>query len=93
MVRGDLRVKNIGMKKSKFGVKWIIIVPVQVSTTHALRHSHASLLIHLGENALIIRDRLGHASVDETLNTYSHLYSNANHKVADTLTNLLKQNM
>ncbi|AZK44755.1 hypothetical protein EEI45_03810 [Erysipelothrix piscisicarius] len=62
-------------------------------TTHALRDSHASLLINLGENALVIRNRLGHASVDETLNTYSHLYSNANHKVADTLTNLLNENL
>ena len=27
---------------------------------HALRHSHASLLISMGENPLIIKDRLGH---------------------------------
>lgn len=31
--------------------------------THALRHSHASLLISLGENALVIRDRLGHEDI------------------------------
>ena len=27
---------------------------------HALRHSHASLLTSMGENPLIIKDRLGH---------------------------------
>ena len=37
---------------------------------HALRHSHASLLISLGENALIVRDRLGHEDIETTLGTY-----------------------
>lgn len=41
---------------------------------HDLRHSHASLLIHLGINPLIISKRLGHEKVDTTLNIYSHLY-------------------
>lgn len=27
---------------------------------HALRHSHASLLISMGENPLLIKERLGH---------------------------------
>lgn len=53
--------------------------------THALRHSHASLLISLGENALIIRDRLGHEDVETTLATYGHLYPNTNKDVANKL--------
>lgn len=40
--------------------------------THALRHSHASLLISLGENALVVRDRLGHEDIQTTLGTYGH---------------------
>lgn len=57
--------------------------------THALRHSHASLLISLGENALIVRDRLGHEDIETTLGTYGHLYPNTNRGVADKLTNLV----
>lgn len=49
---------------------------------HALRHSHAALLISLGENALAIRDRLGHEDVQTTLGTYGHLYAEANRGVA-----------
>ncbi len=49
---------------------------------HALRHSHAALLISLGENALAIRDRLGHEDVKTTLGTYGHLYAEANKGVA-----------
>ena len=45
---------------------------------HDLRHSHASLLIHLGVNPVLISKRLGHEKVETTLNTYSHIYPNAN---------------
>jgi integrase len=41
---------------------------------HDLRHSHASLLIHLGFSPLVIQERLGHENIETTLNTYSHLY-------------------
>ena len=59
---------------------------------HALRHSHASLLISLGENALIVRDRLGHEDIETTLGTYGHLYPNTNREVADRLSGLLTEN-
>ncbi|WP_373166348.1 tyrosine-type recombinase/integrase [Agathobaculum sp. Marseille-P7918] len=59
---------------------------------HALRHSHASLLISLGENALVVRDRLGHEDIETTLGTYGHLYPNTNREVADRLSGLLTEN-
>lgn len=52
---------------------------------HALRHSHASLLISMGENALVIKDRLGHEDIETTLGTYGHLYPNSNMDVAKKL--------
>ncbi|MEG0091301.1 MAG: site-specific integrase, partial [Oscillospiraceae bacterium] len=56
---------------------------------HALRHSHASLLISMGENPLIIKDRLGHEDIQTTLGTYGHLYPNSNFEVAHKLTGML----
>lgn len=41
---------------------------------HDIRHSHVSLLIHLGFSPLIIAERVGHEKVATTLNTYSHLF-------------------
>lgn len=41
---------------------------------HDLRHSHASLLIEMGFNILIISQRLGHENVQTTWETYAHLY-------------------
>lgn len=52
---------------------------------HALRHSHASLLISMGENPLIIKDRLGHEKIQTTLGIYGHLYPNSNFEVAKKL--------
>lgn len=61
--------------------------------THALRHSHASLLISLGESALVIRDRLGHEDIKTTLGTYGHLYPNTNRDVADKLSNIFENSV
>ncbi|GGD00342.1 site-specific integrase [Enterococcus wangshanyuanii] len=52
---------------------------------HALRHSHASLLISMGKNALLIKERLGHEDVQTTLGTYGHLYPNSSNEIADDL--------
>ena len=41
---------------------------------HDFIHSHASLLINNGEDYLVVKERLGHASITTTIDTYSHLY-------------------
>lgn len=41
---------------------------------HDFRHSHASLLANEGINIQEIARRLGHANIEMTWNTYSHLY-------------------
>ena len=56
---------------------------------HALRHSHASLLISMGENPLLIKERLGHEKIQTTLGTYGHLYPNTNIEIAKKLTGVL----
>lgn len=60
---------------------------VKVIRIHDLRHSHASLLIELGYNILVISERLGHEKVDTTWNTYSHLYPNKQIQLANELNN------
>lgn len=56
---------------------------------HALRHSHASMLIAMGENALVVQSRLGHSDIKTTLGVYSHLYPNVNREVADRIVGIL----
>ncbi|NME98843.1 site-specific integrase [Aneurinibacillus aneurinilyticus] len=40
---------------------------------HDLRHTHATILLRMGENPKLVSERLGHASVTITLDTYSHV--------------------
>lgn len=68
-----------GCKKT--GVKRIRI--------HGICHSHASLLISMGENPLLIKERLGHEKIQTTLGTYGHLYPNTNIEIAKKLTGVL----
>ena len=42
-------------------------------TPHMLRHTHATALLRDGWDCTYIQKRLGHASVQTTLNTYTHL--------------------
>lgn len=40
---------------------------------HDLRHSHASLLLEADVNVKVIQERLGHSTINTTLNVYSHV--------------------
>ena len=58
---------------------------VKVIRVHDIRHSHASLLINMGTDALLVQQRLGHEKVSTTLGTYAHLYPDRPNNVADRL--------
>jgi integrase len=49
---------------------------------HDLRHTHASLMLKQGVNPKIVSERLGHANVRITLDTYSHLLPNLQKETA-----------
>ncbi len=57
---------------------WGYGVPRDV-TFHRLRHTYASLLIDQGVHEKVLQVRLGHASAAETMDTYGHLYPDADH--------------
>ena len=49
---------------------------------HDLRHSHASDLLARGVQIHVVRERLGHASITMTVDTYGHLMPGADDDVA-----------
>jgi len=55
---------------------------------HDFRHSCASLLINSGANVTIVAKYLGHTKVEETLNTYSHMFESALTSVVDVINNI-----
>jgi integrase len=54
-----------------------------------LRHTHATLLLAGGQNPKVVAERLGHANVNLTLNTYSHVLPHMQQEAADILQTLL----
>ncbi|MFO8143504.1 MAG: tyrosine-type recombinase/integrase, partial [Dehalococcoidales bacterium] len=40
---------------------------------HDARHTHASFMLKAGTHPKIVQERLGHASIQVTLDTYSHV--------------------
>lgn len=67
IVETTLRMrKNRNAQKAK--VKQIRI--------HDFRHSCVSLLINSGANITLVATYMGHSKIEETLNTYAHLYRN-----------------
>lgn len=58
---------------------------------HDFRHSYASLLINNGANITMVAKFLVHAKVDETLNTYSHMFKNKLDDIVGTINRLNNQ--
>jgi len=56
---------------------------------HDFRHSHASLLINHGINIQEIAKRLGHANINITLKTYSHLYPKESERALTILNSVI----
>ena len=46
---------------------------VKVIRLHDARHTHASIMLKQGIHPKIVQERLGHASIQMTLDTYSHV--------------------
>lgn len=55
---------------------------------HDFRHSCASLLVNNGANITVVAKYLGHTKIEETLNTYTHLFNSALNEVVSIIDNL-----
>ena len=56
---------------------------------HVTRHTHASLLLAAGVHPKVVSERLGHASVAFTLDTYSHVMPGLQEAAAERLDQIL----
>ncbi|HZK49608.1 MAG TPA: tyrosine-type recombinase/integrase, partial [Thermoleophilia bacterium] len=52
---------------------------------HDLRHSYATLALSAGVHAKVISERLGHASIAITLDTYSHAVCSSTEKLTTSI--------
>ncbi|MBA3925519.1 tyrosine-type recombinase/integrase [Listeria rustica] len=55
---------------------------------HDFRHSHVALLIDNKEELTAIKERMGHASITTTIDTYGHLFPNKQKSMSDKIDEL-----
>ena len=56
---------------------------------HDARHTHASLLLKQGVHPKIVQERLGHGSIQITLDTYSHVAPDLQQTAANTFYDII----
>jgi len=78
-------------KAAKPDKDWSNYMQLKQITFHALRHTHATLLIYNGENIKVVSERLGHKDINTTLDTYAHVMSEMRDNTAALLDNIFKK--
>jgi integrase len=59
-------------------------------TLHGMRHTMATLALEGGINPKVVQERLGHASIQMTLDRYSHVTQSMQAEAADVINTLLR---
>ena len=75
---------NIYLRRTKLAN----LAGLKVIGIHDFRHSCASLLVNNGANVTLVAKYLGHTKVEETLKTYSHLFTSTLDEVVAVIDNL-----
>lgn len=82
---------DVPLKNSKLRLRKNLIAEkagLRQIKIHDFRHSCASLLINNGANITMVAKYLGHTKIDETLNTYSHMYKSKLNDIVGTINQL-----
>ncbi len=58
---------------------------------HDLRHTYASLMLQAGVHPKVVSERLGHAGVSITLDTYSHVLPGVQEEAAERFSKILRK--
>ena len=71
--------RGVPLRRNTLGHAWSALrtkldLPQAARGWHSLRHTYASWLIEAGLSVKTVQARLGHASANETLEVYSHLW-------------------
>ena len=83
---GGIRDSTIQRRNEQYATK----SGLKIIRIHDYRHSHVSVLANEGINIQEIARRLGHARIEMTWNTYSHLYPREEERAVDVLDRIYK---
>ena len=79
----------------RFSAQWheVLTGRVQKVRFHDLPHTHATLLMRQGIHPKVVSERVGHSTIDITLDTYSHVMPDIPDEAAEKLAGVLKAAM
>ncbi|GAA2187493.1 tyrosine-type recombinase/integrase [Leucobacter alluvii] len=82
---GKLRSPDAMTSRWDRRMKWTATVHKTLPriTIKGLRHTHATLLLELGEHPKVVQERLGHSTITTTMNIYSHVTPTMQKAAAD----------
>lgn len=69
--------------------KFIKKIGLEYKKPHALRHAHVSMLVAAGVDVKTISQRVGHSSIDITLDIYAHAFKENDKKAAQKIDDIL----
>ena len=70
--------------------KLCIRIGIPVISFHALRHTHASILLYKGVNVIMVSKRLGHHDVSTTQNIYLHVISELENREKNLIEGIIR---
>ncbi len=82
-------ISNAGANKAL--EKILLDLRIEPITVHGLRHTHASVLLYQGISIYYVSERLGHADIETTMNTYAHVVKELREKDEDQTTNIFEK--
>ena len=94
----DLVFSNIDGKPLRLNSvtrAWTILVTkcgLKIIRLHDARHTHASLMLKQGIHPKVVQERLGHSSIQMTIDTYSHVAPGIQEAAAQRFDEILEKN-
>jgi integrase len=83
MLRGGLELhKWLGRRDSEL---YKYAVPLRDRRLHDTRHTYASTLLSNGTSPVCVKEQLGHASIQMTVDIYGHLIPSSNRVTVNRL--------
>jgi len=82
---GEIRSPNEISRRWRYRVRRAQddLIDLPALTLKGLRHTHATLLLELGEHPKVVQERLGHSTITTTMNIYSHVTPTMQKAAAD----------